>query len=79
MVVISRSVATAGPIILLLGFAVVVALAGTSDVAAKATALAVGISEVMNGGIVLLIVGMFSAIGWAVGSWRLRVARRTDQ
>jgi hypothetical protein len=74
-VVVARSVAISGPIALLLALAGVVARAGTSDVAAKATALASGIAEVMNGGIVLFLAAILSAIVWAVAAWRLRVAR----
>ena len=76
-VVVARSVAIAGPIVLLLALAAVVAFAGTSDVSAKAAALASGIAEVMNGGIVLFLAAILSAIVWAVGGWRRRVARRT--
>jgi hypothetical protein len=78
-VLVARSVAVAGPIALLLALAAVVALAGNSDVAARAAALASGIAEVMNGGIVLFLAAILSAIVWAVGGWRLRVARRTGQ
>jgi hypothetical protein len=74
-VVVARSVAIAGPIVLVLALAAVVALAGTSDVAAKAAALSSGIAEFMNGGIVLFLAAILSAIVWAVGGWRLRVAR----
>jgi len=71
-----RPVAIAGPVALVLAGAVVVARAGSSNVAARAATLASGISEVMNCGIVLFLAALASAILWAVGGWRLRVARR---
>jgi len=78
-VVISRTVTHAGPTILLLALAAVVALAAGSCCASKATKLSMGISEWMNGGVVLFLSALSSVVVWVVGSWRLRVARRTEQ
>jgi hypothetical protein len=74
--VIARTVALAAPAILLLALAAVVALAAGSSPALKAAKLSMGISEWMNGGVVLFLSALSSAVVWLFGSWRLRLARR---
>jgi hypothetical protein len=69
---LSRILAFAGPVSLAFALAVVVALASQTNAAEKARTLAMGIAEIMNCGVLLLVVAVASAVVWAVAAWRLR-------
>jgi hypothetical protein len=74
---ISRSVALAGPALLLAGLAWVVRRAGSSGAAReKARVLAAGVAEIMNCGAILGLATVACAVLWIVAGWRVRVARR---
>ena len=73
---IARSITLTGLAILVLATVVVIARVHAMDPAHKAGALAVGISELMNGGVVLFLAALSSALVWGVARWRLRAAKR---
>jgi hypothetical protein len=79
---LSRILTLAGPVTIALAFAVIVALASQTSVPEKARILAMGIAEIMNCGVLLVLGAVVSAIVWGVAAWRLRLEamnRRTSR
>jgi hypothetical protein len=72
---VARTVVLAGPALLVLAGGAVVAWASGSDAMAKAATLSAGISELMNGGVLLLFSVLACTVVWALARRQLRDAK----
>jgi hypothetical protein len=76
---ISRLALSVGVAVFLASLAMFVALpvvlGPTVDTSEKASLLSVGVSELMNGGVLSLLAALAAGVLWRVARWRLRAAR----